>query len=151
MLLRLFGAGFDSFQPSMFRLYAPNPWDVHDSHSIYFQMMGHHGFVGLALFLLLGVMTWRTASWVIKHARRSPEHRWAADLAAMIQVSLVGYATAGAFVGVAYFDLYYALITVVVLTKIVLISEKSAPKAELAAVIPTPGSTPSGALTRRTG
>jgi hypothetical protein len=74
-------------------------------------------------------MTWRTASWVIRHGRRSPEHRWASDLAAMVQVSLVGYAIAGAFLGVAYFDLYYALITVVVLSKIVLVAEMSASKA----------------------
>ncbi len=135
----------------MFKRYAPDPWDVHDSHSVYFQMLGHHGFVGLALFLLLGLMTWRTASWVIKHGRRSPEHRWAADLAAMVQVSLVGYATAGAFLGVAYFDLYYALITVVVLTKIVLMSERSAAKVEPAGVAAPPASTQRGALTRRTG
>ena len=120
---RPFGAGFDSFREEMFDTYAPSPNDVHDSHSIYFQMLGHHGFVGLALFLILGAMTWRTASWVIRNARRTPKRRWAADLAAMMQVSLVGYATAGAFLGVAYFDLYYVLITVVVLTKLILSSE----------------------------
>jgi len=148
---RPFGAGFDSFREYMFSLYAPNPGDVHDSHSIYFQMLGHHGFVGLALFLLLGVMTWLTASWVIRHGRRFPEHRWAADLAAMVQVSLLGYATAGAFLGIAYFDLYYALITVVVLSKIVLISEKSAPKAEVAAAAAPPAPTPRRELTGGTG
>ena len=131
---RPLGAGFESFRSHMFRLYAPNPGQVNDSHSIYFQMLGHHGFVGLAIFLILGLMTWRTASWVIRHARGSPAHRWAADLCAMVQVSMVGYAAAGAFLGVAYFDLYYALITVVVLTKIVLISEQATPKAEVAAV-----------------
>ena len=135
----------------MFQLYAPNPEYVHDSHSIYFQMLGEHGFVGLGLFLMLGSLTWFTASWVIRHGRRSPEHRWAADLAAMVQVSLVGYATAGAFLGVAYFDLYYALITVVVLTKIVLMREQSVPKAGLAAIPAIPAPSPHGALTRRMG
>jgi probable O-glycosylation ligase (exosortase A-associated) len=148
---RPLGAGFESFREYMFRLYAPDPDMVHDSHSIYFQMLGHHGFVGLALFLVLGLMTWRTASWIIRRGRRSRERRWAADLAAMVQVSLVGYATSGAFLGVAYFDLYFALITVVVLTKIVLTAEMAAPKTEPAAVpaarVPAPG----GALTRGTG
>ena len=91
-------------------LYAPDPEDVHDSHSIYFEVLGEHGFVGLGLFLMLGLMTWRTASWVIRRARRDREKRWAADLAAMVQVSLVGYASAGAFLGLAYFDFYYTLI-----------------------------------------
>jgi hypothetical protein len=69
---------------------------------------------------MLGLMTWRTASWVIGRARRDREKRWVADLAAMIQVSLVGYATAGAFLGLAYFDYYYTLIALVVLCKVVL-------------------------------
>jgi probable O-glycosylation ligase (exosortase A-associated) len=148
---RPFGAGFESFQPYLFKLYAPKPDTVHDSHSIYFQMLGHHGFVGLALFLLLALMTWRTASWVIKRARGDPEQRWAADLAAMVQVSLVGYATAGAFLGVAYFDLYFALITVVVLTKMVLMSDKAARKATRPVGRAEGVPTPRGAVTQRTG
>jgi hypothetical protein len=40
----------------------------------------------------------------------------------MVQVSLVGYATAGAFLGLAYFDYYYTLIALVVLCKTVLVS-----------------------------
>jgi len=131
---RPFGAGFDSFQPYLFQLYAPDPGDVHDSHSIYFQVMGHHGFIGLALFLALGLMTWFTASWIIRRAKRIPAQRWAADLAAMVQVSIIGYATSGAFLGVAYFDLYYALVTVVVLTKIVLVRAMAKAKEQTAPV-----------------
>jgi probable O-glycosylation ligase (exosortase A-associated) len=119
---RPLGGGFDSFHDYSFALYAPDPDDVHDSHSIYFEVLGDHGFVGLGLFLMLALMTWRTASWVIGRARRDREKRWVADLAAMIQVSLVGYATAGAFLGLAYFDYYYTLIALVVLCKTVLVS-----------------------------
>jgi len=119
---RPLGGGLDAFQSYSFALYAPDPDNVHDSHSIYFEVLGEHGFVGLALFLMLGLMTWRTASWVIGRARRDREKRWVADLAAMIQVSLVGYATAGAFLGLAYFDYYYTLIALVVLCKTVLVS-----------------------------
>ena len=32
------------------------------------------------------------------------------DLASMLFVSLVGYATSGAFLGLAYFDFYYLLV-----------------------------------------
>ena len=119
---RPLGGGLDAFQPYSFALYAPDPDNVHDSHSIYFEVLGEQGFVGLAMFLMLGLMSWRTASWVIGRARRDREKRWVADLAAMIQVSLVGYATSGAFLGLAYFDYYYTLIALVVLCKIVLIS-----------------------------
>ncbi len=92
---RPLGGGLESFQDYSFALYAPNPDDVHASHSIYFEVLGEHGFVGLGLFLMLGLMTWRSASWVIGRARRDREKRWAADLAAMVQVSLVGYWAAG--------------------------------------------------------
>jgi hypothetical protein len=81
---------------------------------------------------MLGLATWRTASWVIKHTRRDPEKRWAADLVSMIQVSLVGYASAGAFLGLAYFDYYYTLIAVVVLCKTVLTAQEESQQAETA-------------------
>jgi len=126
------GGGFEVFQPGMFLRYGPDPWNVHDSHSIYFEVLGEHGFFGLFLFLVLGLMVWRTASWTVKRARGDPENRWAADLAAMVQVSLVGYASAGAFLGLANFDLYYTLIAVVVLCKTVLVARQAARKVESA-------------------
>jgi len=130
---RPLGAGFDAFRDAMFARYAPDPTDVHDAHSIYFEVLGEHGFGGLALFLILGVMTWRTASWVIKRARGDPSNRWAADLCAMVQVSLVGYASAGAFLGLAYFDFYYTLIAVIVLCRVVLLKQEAAGAAKEAA------------------
>jgi hypothetical protein len=44
--------------------------------------------------------------------------QWAFDLASMVQVCLVGYAVAGAFVGLAYFDLYYHLLAMLVITQV---------------------------------
>ncbi len=125
------GGGFNTFQPGMFAIYAPEPRNVHDSHSIYFEVLGEHGFFGLFLFLMLGLMVWRTAAGIIKRARGDPENRWAADLAAMVQVSLVGYASAGAFLGLANFDLYYTLIAVVVLCKSVLLARQAAREVEM--------------------
>ena len=136
---RPLGGGFNSFQPGTFAVYAPKPGNVHDSHSIYFEVLGEHGFFGLFLFLVLGLMVWRTASWVIRHARGDPESRWASDLAAMVQVSLVGYGSAGAFLGLANFDLYYTLIAVVVLCKTVLVARQAtrdATQEEAAAIEP---------------
>ena len=71
--------------------------------------MGEHGFIGFTLFMLLAWFTWNTGSRIRRQAGRSVETRWSADLASMLQVSLMGYATAGAFLGLAYFDLYYDL------------------------------------------
>ena len=115
------GGGFRTFTPGLFQRYAPDPDDFHDSHSIYFEVLGEHGFPGLFLFLSLLVLTWTSCSWVIrqlKRARDDPDLADAADLARMLQVAVVGYAVSGAFLGLAYFDLYYNLVALAVLTRL---------------------------------
>lgn len=112
---RITGGGFDMFQAPTFRQYAPDPWNVHDVHSIYFEMLGEQGFIGFGLFMLLGLLAWIRAQQIIKRCKNDPDRKWAADLAAMIQVSLIGYATAGAFLGMSHFDLPYHLMIILVL------------------------------------
>ena len=114
----LVGAGNRAFLPDMFARYAPDPEEVHDAHSIYFEVMAEHGFVGFGLFMLLGWFTWRSCSRVAKQAESRLNGQWIVDLAGMLQVSMVGYAVSGAFLGLAYFDLYYHLIALVVLIKV---------------------------------
>jgi probable O-glycosylation ligase (exosortase A-associated) len=133
---RLPGGGFDVTTPDLFARYAPNPADIHAAHSIYFQVLGEHGFIGLALFLLFWFFTWRTARWVYRRAKGIPELHWASRLAAMIQVSLVGYFVGGAFLSLAYFDLPYDLMVVVVLLRSLVEARLREPAAERAA---TPG------------
>lgn len=112
---RITGGGFEPFQAAVFRQYAPNPLDFRDVHSIYFEAMGEHGFIGFGLFMMFGLLGWLRAQQVIKRCKLDPDKKWASDLAAMIQVSLVGYAVGGAFLGLAYFDLPYHLIIIIVL------------------------------------
>ena len=111
---RVTGGGFEMFRYPVFRLYAPDPENVHDSHSIYFQVLGHHGFIGLFFFLALLLTTWFKCSSVIRLAKKNPELKWARDLAGMIQVSMIAYMSAGAFLGLAYFDYIYHLVAVAV-------------------------------------
>jgi len=111
------GGGFDLYWPPVFARYAPVPDDVHAAHSIYFQVLGEHGFVGLGLFLLLWIMAWRTAGYLRRTGPLVPATRWTADLGAMTQASLAGYAVGGAFLSLAYFDLPYNLMLLVVLAR----------------------------------
>lgn len=113
---RFLGGGFETWQPAVFVRYSPVPTGSRDVHSIYFEVLGEHGYVGLAMFLALLAMTWMKCSSIIRRAKKNPELGWARDLAAMIQVSMVGYMSAGAFLGLAYFDYIYHLIAVVVVT-----------------------------------
>lgn len=112
---RVTGGGYEMFEPPTFRQYAPEPWNVHDVHSIYFEVMGEQGFIGLGIFLLLALFAWLRANQVIRACKNDPERKWAADLAAMIQVSLVGYGAGGVFLGLAYFDLTYHLMVILVM------------------------------------
>jgi probable O-glycosylation ligase (exosortase A-associated) len=111
---RFFGGGFEIAEPSVFYQYAPNPADVHAAHSIYFQALGEHGFIGLGLYLLLGALTWHSAARVVRNSRDRPDLQWAGNLARMIQASLIGFAVGGAFLSLLYFDVPYYLMAAVV-------------------------------------
>lgn len=113
-----FGVGFDAAVPELFALYSPTPNLIHAAHSIYFQVLGNHGFIGLGLFLTIWWQTWKSASWLIKNSPKQQETEWCRDLGAMAQVSLAGYAVGGAFLSLAYFDLPYDVMVLVVLTQV---------------------------------
>lgn len=114
---RFFGGGFEIYNQPTFQAYAPVPNDVHAAHSIYFQVLGEQGFVGLILFLLIWFFTWRWAGWLRVNARHDAKTEWASVLGAMVQASLIGYFVGGAFLSLAYFDLPYNLMVLVVLTR----------------------------------
>lgn len=152
---RVTGGGFETFRPMLFKLYAPDPRNVHDVHSVYFEVMGEHGWIGFTMFMLLAWFTWNTGNRIRRQAKVSVETKWAADLAGMTQVSMIGYAAAGSFLGLAYFDLYYNLIAIMVICSILLKEQilhmqaaSETPVSEVAVVTETPG-TESRSLRRR--
>jgi len=110
------GGGLQTFTPELFRIYAPIPSRFHDAHSIFFEVLGEQGYVGLVLFVTMGLLTLLLAGRTIRMARGHEELRWASLLAGMLQVSLVGYGVGGLFLGLAYFDLPYSLLALVVAT-----------------------------------
>jgi probable O-glycosylation ligase (exosortase A-associated) len=112
------GGGFETFQKEAYEQYAPGEVPL-DPHSIWFQMLGEQGFVGLGLFVLFWILAWRTGSQIIRLCRDRPDFIWARDLAGMIQAGLVGFMVGGSFLGLAYWDYPYILVIVLVLTKVV--------------------------------
>ena len=116
----IFGAGFDVARPELFAQYSPlyaQMGTTHAAHSIYFQVLGNHGFIGLFIFLMIWIATWRIANWLRRHGRKQEETRWTEQLGAMIQVSMVGYLVGGSFLSLSYFDLPYNIMCMAVLTK----------------------------------
>jgi probable O-glycosylation ligase (exosortase A-associated) len=144
---RVFGGGFRTFTKDLFQVYAPNPADVHDAHSIYFEVMAEQGFPGLAIYLgiLLGTL-WRLER--MRHLfRKDPERRWIRDLAEMLQFSVVAYMLGGAFLGLAYFDLFYFLVISALLLDLIAGRETAALRARAreAALPPAAASAPPAA------
>ena len=109
----LFGASFETATPELFAMYAPNPTFIQGPHSIYFQVLGAHGFVGLFFYLAMWMSTWFAANRIRALTKDMPEYADTNLLASMIQVSLAGFAVGGAFLGLAYFDVPYYLMAIV--------------------------------------
>jgi putative inorganic carbon (hco3(-)) transporter len=106
----LIGGGFGVFyNPEVFARYNPAGKTWRAPHSIYFEVLGELGFLGLFIFLAAGVTGWFNARWVAAHARLIPHMAWAQDLAVRIQVCWIGYFSAGALLTMAYFEVYWAL------------------------------------------
>lgn len=116
---RITGAGFNYYKPKAFARYAPNPQDIHSSHSIYFQSLGEHGWIGLSLFLFFWVYVWFKCRRIIRDAGEDADGRSQALLARMIQVSLIGFAVGGAFVNIGNWDMaYYVAVAAIATARI---------------------------------
>lgn len=112
---RITGGGAEMFRPSVFREYAPEPFRVHDAHSVYFEVMGEHGFIGFGMFMAIMGFAWLRGNSIIRRTKMIPELKWARDLAGMVQVSIVGYASGGLFLGLSKFDFYWHLVAMLVI------------------------------------
>ncbi len=134
---RFFGGGFEAFSRRL------------DAHSIYFEVLGEHGFVGLLLFLLLWAFAWMAASRIRRQAEKIEDMAWLAMLMRMTQVALAAYLATGAFLGMAYFDYPYNLVLIVVVAQRILAAHQAgmapAPAVPVTALAPSRRGLPSGA------
>jgi probable O-glycosylation ligase (exosortase A-associated) len=128
---RPIGGGFKAFTPQLFQRWAPDPSNYHDAHSIYFEVLGEQGFPGLVIFLLIMFASLSRMQRLRKLTRGDPRFKWVKDMAEMLQCSVIAYALGGAFLGLAYFDLYYYLVVAGVILDVVYRDERR--KAEQAA------------------
>jgi len=101
-----FGAGFaGAVLGPVFNHYFPDE-NAHAAHSIYFEVLGDHGFIGLALYLTILAAAFLKCSKMIAVSRRQPDRRWITDLAIAIQASLFVFCVSGAALSMAYYDLF---------------------------------------------
>ena len=112
----LMGGGFDAFTPALFARYAPTAKDVHGPHSIYFGVLAEHGFIGLFLYLALIASCFAALHRTKRIARFRVDER-GANYANMFRFSLVGFLASGAFLGRAYFDLFFAIVACITILR----------------------------------
>ena len=104
------GGGFNVYEnAAAWAQYAPEGSIQRAVHSIYFRVLGEHGFPGLVLFLALLCVSWWNCGRVRRKTRDSPQDKWAFDLASMLQVSLLAYMVGGAADTSSYFDIAYQM------------------------------------------
>ena len=114
------GGGFWVYNhPAIWEQYAPEEGKhmMFDAHSIYFNLLGEHGVIGLGLFLVLMAIALWNLRRVHRVVRGRPDLQWASRYAHMLEVALIGYLVTGTFMSVAYFDLTYQFLVIAVLVK----------------------------------
>ena len=133
----------DLANPQLYQTYSPYPdMEAFAPHSIYFQVLGEHGFVGLALFLALGLTIWRRSKKLALACTNLPGLEWVPLLMRMVQVSLVAFAAGGAFLGLLHYDLPYYLAAIVVLVEVAVTDKQSEKtRRQPARVSPSAGAT----------
>ncbi len=103
------GGGFGVFTAEMFARYAPDPDTVFVAHSVYFDLMATHGFVGLALYLAMMAATLLSAERLRKRARDAGD-TWVSGAAEAIQLALIAFLVGGAFLSKSWNELAFYLI-----------------------------------------
>ena len=81
------------------------------AHSIYFEVMGDLGFLGLAIFLFIMLQSIYARFEIKRMVKQSrPKSTWAQDMADMLMLSVLAYLVGGAGVSLAYFEPIYMII-----------------------------------------
>lgn len=103
----LTGGGFSAVEESWIaEAYASPGSSPHGraAHSVYFQVLGDTGYVGLGLYLSAIAVALMNTMRVLALTKGDPGLRWAGQLARMLQVSLAAFLTDGAVLSMAYYD-----------------------------------------------
>ena len=93
----ILGGGFGAFDhlPTYARL-SPEIVTKRNVHSIYFEMLGTQGYIGLFIFLALGIAGLKGAGRIRRLSQGVPGLEAEYKFASMMQISLIAYAVSGA-------------------------------------------------------
>jgi probable O-glycosylation ligase (exosortase A-associated) len=92
----------------------PDPEKARAAHSVFFQVLGDHGFVGLAIYLAFLFGAFLKARRIAMRARAVKAAEWIATAATTLQLTLFAFCVGGAALSFAYFDLTFATIALLI-------------------------------------
>lgn len=103
----------------------PNPHVARAAHSIYFQVLGDHGFGGLLIYLSILFLSFKNAGNLAKRAIKAGGMVWIANLATMLQLSIFSFAVGGAAINFAYFEVIFAIFGIILVLEKRFFSEQT--------------------------
>lgn len=92
-------------------------------HSIWFMVLGEHGFPTFAVWLALNLVALFLAFRMVRMTRGRADLAWAHDLGRMAPVAFAAYAVGGTFLSLAYWDFFWTLLVVLAAAHTVVVRE----------------------------
>ncbi|MGB0909712.1 MAG: O-antigen ligase family protein, partial [Nitrospirales bacterium] len=119
----LTGEGFDFYGPQVYPKYYPEFIEkygygtVWSCHNMWLTVWAEHGILAFLLWISLLLSCFLSLRKVHRFSRRVDGLQWMGYYASMMEVSFIVFMIVGTFLDVAYFDVYYQFIAVVILLK----------------------------------
>ncbi|SHJ92214.1 probable O-glycosylation ligase, exosortase A-associated [Roseomonas rosea] len=125
-------------------------------HSIWFEVLGEHGFPGFLAWLGLTVSGIWYSLRLSRLGRDHPGLQWAGDLGRMVGISILAYCIGGTFLSLGYWDFYWTLLVVAAAAHALALAElrnelPAAPAARGWRAEPLPGAARARAAAPRAG
>lgn len=116
-----FGQGFRAPQlHALYSQYVPNlppEWGGKAAHNNVMQVLGEHGFVGLAIYGIVLLLAFKNASSIMLRTRHIAELDWARSLGATVAISLTAYMAAGITISIPYYDLFFVNVIILAMLR----------------------------------
>ena len=82
-------------------------------HSIYFEVLGEHGYLGVGIFLMIYLLSLKRARSLYLTTRNNPDEEWFPELSKAIFLALSMFMVGGAFIGIAFQPFGYFFVAMV--------------------------------------
>lgn len=86
-------------------------------HSMWFTILGEHGVPAFILWIILMGSCFLSLRSIRSAGKTRAELSWTVPYADMLQASFVGFVVGGTFLDIAYFDMFYFLVAVLIIIK----------------------------------